>query len=207
MRFFSRHENKKSKTFVDVRVPVWGGEKNKLKYCNGLNLFLTNHVPEWHPKISTNYMFCGVTWNVQQILPLHTQVSNTHTCLSLSLSHTPTHTQRHTETRTHANQAQRPATPLSVASNQPEQRQRRHHSFRTKLLRRKRGLVARVLPFEMQTLWYGNWQLQKPARIHTSMHWNHLRNVRWDGTSFPETTQTNGPNQHVSGRLRDGSER
>lgn len=51
----------KSKTFVDVLVPVWGGEKNKLKYCNGLNLFLTNHVPEWHPKISTNYMFCGVT--------------------------------------------------------------------------------------------------------------------------------------------------
>lgn len=45
------------------------------------------------------------------------------------------------------------------------------------------GLVAQVLPIEMQTLWYGNWQLQKAARIHTSVHWNHLRNVRWDGTS------------------------
>lgn len=61
MRFFPLAMTIKSKTFVDVLVPAWGGEKNKLKYCNGLNLFLTNHVPEWHPKSSTNYMFCGVT--------------------------------------------------------------------------------------------------------------------------------------------------
>lgn len=40
----------------------------------------------------------------------------------------------------------------------------------------------------MQTLWYGNWPLQKPARIHTSMHWNHLRNVRWDGTSSQDNS-------------------
>ena len=62
------------------------------------------------------------------------------------------------------------------------QQQQQQLPIRTKLLR-GRGLVAQVLPIEMQTLWYGNWQLQKPARIHTSMHWNHLRNVRCDGTS------------------------
>lgn len=48
------------------------------------------------------------------------------------------------------------------------QEQRQQHPIRTKLLR-GRGLVAQVLPIEMQTLWYGNWQLQKPARIHTSI--------------------------------------
>lgn len=78
------------------------------------------------------------------------------------------------------------------------------HSSRTKLLR-GRGLVAQVFPIEMQTLWYGNWQLQKPARIHTSMHWNHLRNVRWDGTSS-KTRQTNGLNQQVWGGWEMGVE-
>lgn len=83
-------------------------------------------------------------------------------------------------------------------------RQQQLHSTRTKLLR-GRGLVAQVFPIEMQTLWYGNWQLQKPARIHTSMHWNHLRNVRWDGTSSQDKidkwTKPAG-----LGRVRDGFE-
>lgn len=36
-------------------------KENKLKYPNSSNLFLRNHVPDWHPKISTNYMLCGAT--------------------------------------------------------------------------------------------------------------------------------------------------
>lgn len=38
-----------------------GTKENKLKYLNSSNLFLRNHVPDWHPKISTNYMLCGAT--------------------------------------------------------------------------------------------------------------------------------------------------
>lgn len=111
--------------------------------------------------------FFGVTLYSQQILQIRT-ASNTNTCSS----HTCTH-----------NQLQCPAAFVSSLHHQKQQQ----HSIRTKLLRR-RGLVAQVLPIEMQTLWYGNWQLQKTARIHTSLHWNHLRNVRWDGTSSQDNT-------------------
>lgn len=110
--------------------------------------------------------------NGQQILPVHTKsASNKNTLL---LSHIHTHTQA-------------TAVSSNPVSSLYHQQQRQQHSIRTKLLR-GRGLVAQVLPIEMQTLWYGNWQLQKPARIHTSMHWNHLRNVRWDGTSSQDNT-------------------
>lgn len=127
--------------------------------------------------------FFGVTLYSQQILQIHT-VSNTNTCFS----HTCTH-----------NQLQCPAALVSSLHHQKQQQ----HSIRTKLLRR-RGLVAQVLPIEMQTLWYGNWQLQKTARIHTSMHWNHLRNVRWDGTSSQDNTDKWTKPARL-GRVREGA--
>lgn len=127
--------------------------------------------------------FFGVTLYSQQILQIHT-VSNTNTCFS----HTCTH-----------NQLQCPAALVSSLHHQKQQQ----HSIRTKLLRR-RWLVAQVLPIEMQTLWYGNWQLQKTARIHTSMHWNHLRNVRWDGTSSQDNTDKWTKPARL-GRVREGA--
>lgn len=86
----------------------------------------------------------------------------------------------------------------SVTGLHYEQQQQQQHSIRTKQLR-GRGLVAQVLPIEMQTLWYGNWQLQKPARIHTSMYWNHLRNVRCDGTSSPRQHRQMDQTSSMSG--------
>lgn len=105
----------------------------------------------------------------------------------------------HTHTHTH-NQLQCPAilraasTTDSSSYTPPEQN-----------CLEERGLVAQVFPIEMQTLWYGNWQLQKPARIHTSMHWNHLRNVRWDGTSSQDKTDKWTKPARL-GRVRDGVE-
>lgn len=61
--FFSPWKSSLNLCWCFMLVRGWGKKRkeNKLKYPNSSNLFLRNHVPDWHPKISTNYMLCGAT--------------------------------------------------------------------------------------------------------------------------------------------------
>lgn len=107
------------------------------------------------------------------------------------LSHLPTltHTHIHNPTAVSRN----PVSSLLPHHCRPRQWQQ--CSIRTKLLG-GRGLAAKVLLYwNADTLIWKLAVTKKPARIHTSVDWNHLRNVRWDGTSSQRRHQTNGLNQ------------